>query len=62
MTDLLTSELKKPTEEDIGVVRVLLIAHREYFNKQTDSQIITHLILIYYFSDLNYISCVVLFC
>ena len=59
------SELKKEEgsqpKEDIGVVRVLVIAHREYFNKQTNSQVIILLIFIYYFSDLNYISCVVLF-
>ena len=37
-------ERRRQPKEDIGVVRVLLIVHREYFNNQTNSQIITHLI------------------
>ena len=55
--DIGIDERSQP-KEDIGVIRVLLIAHREYCNKQTNNQIIIHLILTYYFSELNYISCV----
>ena len=39
-------ERRRQPEEDIGMVRVLLIAHREYFNNKTNSQIIIHLTLI----------------
>ena len=37
---------KKTAKEDIGVVRVLLITHREYFYNQTNSQITTHLMIL----------------
>ena len=39
-------ERRRQPKKDIGVIRVLLIAHREYFNNQTNSQIIIHLMLI----------------
>ena len=41
-----TEERRRQPKEDIGVVRVLLIAHREYFNNQTNSQIIIHFMFI----------------
>ena len=42
---------RRQPKEDIGVVRVLLIAHREYFQNQTNSHIIISVILAYYFSE-----------
>ena len=39
-------ERRRQPKEDIGMVRVLLIAHREYFNNKTNRQIIIHLMLI----------------
>ena len=39
-------ERRRQPKEDIGMVRVLLIAHREYFNNKTNSQIIIDLMLI----------------
>ena len=37
---------RRQLKEDIGVVSVLLIAHREYFNNQTNSQIIIQLLFL----------------
>ena len=39
-------ERRRQPKEDIGVVRVPLIAHKEYSNNQTNSQIIIHPMLI----------------
>ena len=53
MTSELKKEEKSQPKEDAGVVRVLIIAQGVFY--QTNNHIIIHLILIYYFSELNYI-------